>query len=129
MLRSATVSPVSQPTSKSQTGIAPQVKAVNQQPLPSIRGINTTASQVKALNGQQRPYAAPLPITLINRTAGLERTAGQNYTFAPTSPAATSDQVLILVIMVRLIQPMVIVVQNMMRAVIVKLSTIVARKV
>jgi hypothetical protein len=64
------------------------VKAVNQQPLPSIRGINTTASQVKALNGQQRPLAAPLPITLINSTAGLNSTAGQNYTFAATSPAA-----------------------------------------
>ncbi len=73
---------------------APQVKAVNQQPLPSTRGINTTGSQVKALNGQQRPLAAPLPITLINSTAGLNSTAGQSYTFAATSPAATSDQVL-----------------------------------
>jgi len=75
---------------------APQVKAVNQQPLPSTRGINTTGSQVKALNGQQRPLAAPLPITLINSTAGLNSTAGQSYTFAATSPAATSDQVLYL---------------------------------
>ncbi|MFL6383699.1 MAG: hypothetical protein ACJ712_01860, partial [Nitrososphaeraceae archaeon] len=45
----AIVSPFNHPTSKPQAGIAPQVKAVNQQPLPSISGINTTAPQVKAV--------------------------------------------------------------------------------
>jgi hypothetical protein len=76
-----TISPVSHPTSKSQAGITPQIKTVNQQHLSSIRRINTTT---------------PLPITLINSTAGINSTARQNYTFAATSPAATTDKLLYL---------------------------------
>ena len=75
-----TIAPVSHPTSTSPAGIAPQVKAVNQHQQQSTRGINSTA----AINS-----TVP-PIILINGTAG------QNYTFAATSPAATSDQLLYL---------------------------------
>jgi hypothetical protein len=66
----APIVPLGHPTSTLPLGIAPQVKAVKQ---------------------QQRP-----PITLINSTAGINGTAGQNYTFAAISPAATSGQVLYL---------------------------------
>jgi hypothetical protein len=64
------IAPLSHSTSASPSGIAPQVEVVKQ---------------------QQRP-----PITLINNTTGMNNTAGQNYTFAAISPAATSGQVLYL---------------------------------
>ena len=65
------IAPLSHPTFTSPSGIAPQVKAVNQQ--------------------QQHPAVSP-----INGTAGINSTAGQNYTFAATSPAFPSGQVLYL---------------------------------
>ena len=49
------------------------------------------APQVAAVKQQQQP-----PVTLINSTARINNTAGQNYTFAAISPAATSGQVLYL---------------------------------
>jgi hypothetical protein len=49
------------------------------------------APQVAAVKHQQQP-----PVTLINSTAGINNTAGQNYTFAAISPAATSGQVVYL---------------------------------
>jgi hypothetical protein len=72
----ATIASLSNPsnTSSPSSAIAPQIKAVNQQlqPLPLI------------------------PITAINSTAGTNGTAGQNYTFAATSPVASSDKLLYL---------------------------------
>ncbi|HYY50411.1 MAG TPA: hypothetical protein VE643_06030 [Nitrososphaeraceae archaeon] len=67
---SSPIAPLSHPTSTSLSGIAPQVEAVKQQRQP--------------------------PLTLINSTAGINTTAGQNYTFAAISPAPTSGQVLYL---------------------------------
>ncbi len=67
---SSPIAPLSHPTSTSLAGIAPQVEAVKQQRQP--------------------------PLTLINSTAGINTTAGQNYTFAAISPAPTSGQVLYL---------------------------------
>ena len=66
----STIAPLSHPTSTSLSGIAPQVEAIKQQRQP--------------------------PLTLINSTAGINTTAGQNYTFAAISPAPTSGQVLYL---------------------------------
>jgi hypothetical protein len=110
----STIAPLSHPTSTSPSGIAPQVKAVKQQQQPpvtspiTLSNSGTTiaplshptstspsgiAPQMKAINQQQQPPAA-LPITAINSTAVINSTAGQNYTFAATSPTVPSDQVL-----------------------------------
>jgi hypothetical protein len=97
-----TIAPVSHspPTntsssSSSPLAIAPQIRAINQQqPSPSIRGINSTTgfnSTAVAINTTALP-----PIILINGTTPINSTAGQNYTFAATSPVATSDQLLYL---------------------------------
>jgi hypothetical protein len=78
-----TIAPVSQPSttnaSSSPSGIAPQIKAVNQQLQQSL---------IKGINGT----------TGINNTAAtpVNSTSGQNYTFAATSLPAASDQFLYL---------------------------------
>jgi hypothetical protein len=71
------------------------VKAVNQQQQqqqqqPPIRGINSTIAA--AINST----APPPPIILINGTTPINGTAGQNYTFAATSPVVSSDKLLYL---------------------------------
>jgi hypothetical protein len=75
----AKISPVNHLTngsSSSPLGIAPQIKAVNQ---------------------QQPSSPPPPPLTGIHSTTGSNSTAGQNYTFAAAaSPVATSDKLLYL---------------------------------
>jgi hypothetical protein len=53
------------------------------------------APQIKAVN-QQQQLLPLIPITAINGTARTNGTAGQNYTFAATSPVASSDRLLYL---------------------------------
>src|ERR1051325_3197505 len=77
-----TISQVSRPPSTKTSSslpidIAPQIKAVNQPHQP-----------------QQQSQL--IPITRINATTGTNGTAGQNYTFSASSPAATSGKLLYL---------------------------------
>jgi hypothetical protein len=77
----ATISPVSNPSNKS---------------LSSSSQSSAIAPQIKAVNQQHKQHTLTPPITLINGTKGTNSTAGQNYTFATSSPAATSDKPLYL---------------------------------
>jgi len=90
-----TIAPVNHPinTSSSSSGIAPQIKAVNQQlqkqpPIKEINGTTGINSTTAATNS-----IAP-PIILTSGAAPINNTAGQNYTFAATSLPAASDQTL-----------------------------------
>jgi hypothetical protein len=53
------------------------------------------APQIKAVN-QQQQLLPLIPITAINGTARANGTAGENYTFAATSPVASFDRLLYL---------------------------------
>jgi trimeric autotransporter adhesin len=84
-------------SSSSPLAIAPQIRAINQQqPSPSIRGINSTTGFNSTTSTAAINTTALPPIILINGTTPINSTAGQNYTFAATSPVATSDQLLYL---------------------------------
>jgi hypothetical protein len=97
-----TIAPVSQLTtnvSSSPSAIAPQVKAVNQQPQqqqPLIRGINSTTGT------NSTPAATIMSITPINGTTagqnytGINSAAGQNDAFLATPPVAPSAKLMYL---------------------------------
>jgi hypothetical protein len=83
----ATIAPVSNPSNKSLSSSSSS---------SSLSQSSAIAPQIKAVNQQHKQHQLAPPITLINGTKGTNSTAGQNYTFAASSPAATSDKPLYL---------------------------------
>ena len=81
--------------------VSPSTQYVTWITIASLSNLNISspssaiAPQLKSVN-QQQQLLPLIPIAAINRTAGTNGTTGQNYTFAATSPAATSDQLLYL---------------------------------
>jgi hypothetical protein len=83
-----TIAPVSNPSNKSLSSSSSS--SLSQSP-------SAIAPQIKAVNQQHKQHQLAPPITLINGTKrGTNSTAGQNYTFTASSPAATSDKPLYL---------------------------------
>ena len=81
----ATIAPVSNPSNKSLSSSS-----------SSLSQSSAIAPQIKAVNQQHKQHQLAPPITLINGTKGTNGTAGQNYTFAASSSASTSDKPLYL---------------------------------
>jgi hypothetical protein len=85
-------------TSSSSSGITPQIKAVNQQlqKQPPVKEINGTTGINSTTTAPINSIEPLSPIIPTRGATPVNNTAGQNYTFAATSPPPASNQILYL---------------------------------